>query len=86
MDEIKLKLCPFCGGEAAMIANTVCADAARGESRAWEFGIMCLDCNISLPRRNYRLSVKLDKCGEIVVLQDDREEAAALWNRRADNG
>lgn len=86
MDEIKLKPCPFCGGEAAMIANTGCIEAAHGEYRAWEFCVMCIGCNISLPRRNYRLAVKLDKCGEIVVMQDERKEAADLWNRRADNG
>ena len=86
MDEIKLKPCPFCGGEAAMIANVGCADAASGDFRAWEFCVMCLGCNISLPRRNYHLSVQLGKCGEIVVAQDDRQEAADTWNRRADNG
>lgn len=86
MDELELKPCPFCGGEAAVIANVGCAGAARGDYRAWEFGVVCLDCNISLPRHNYRLSARLAKCGRIVVEQDERQEAADLWNRRADNG
>lgn len=85
MDGIKLKPCPFCGGEAAMIANGACIDATRGEYRAWEFCVMCISCNVSLPRRDYHLSVKLGKCGEIVVMQDERKEAADLWNRRADD-
>lgn len=85
MDKIKLKPCPFCGGEAAVVTNAVAASENCGDYRLWKFGIMCLNCNIALPRRNYQLRVQIDKCGEIIAAQDDRQEAADLWNQRAKN-
>ena len=61
------------------------ADGARVETRTWRFGIACTECNIRLPRSDYRLSVQMGKCGEIKILEDDRQEAADLWNRRAEH-
>ena len=86
MDEIKLKPCPFCGGMSAMFTRVGDADGARGETRMWHFGIGCTECNIRLPRSDYKLAVQMGRCGEIKIMEDDRQEAADLWNRRADNG
>lgn len=62
------------------------ADGARGATRVWHFGIVCTECTIRLPRSDYKLAVQMGRCGEIQILEDDRQEAADLWNRRADNG
>lgn len=86
MDEIKLKPCPFCGGLSAMFTRVGDADGARGETRMWHFGIGCTECNIRLPRSDYKLAVQMGRDGEIHILEDDRQEAADLWNRRAENG
>ena len=62
------------------------ADGARGETRMWHFGIGCTECNIRLPRSDYKLSVQMGRDGEIHILEDDRQEASDLWNRRAEHG
>lgn len=86
MDESELKPCPFCGDQAAMFTRVGDADGVRGETRVWYFGIGCTECGVALPRRNYKLVVQMGRCGGIKILDDDRQEAADLWNRRADNG
>lgn len=86
MDEIKLKPCPFCGGVSAIFTRVGDADGARRDTRMWHFGIGCTECNIRLPRSDYKLAVQMGRDGEIHILEDDRQEAADLWNRRAENG
>lgn len=86
MDDTQLKPCPFCGGMSEMFTRVGDVDGTRGETRVWHFGIGCTKCGIRLPRSNYKLSVQMGRCGGIQILEDDRQEAADLWNRRADNG
>lgn len=86
MDEIKFKPCPFCGGEAIFFPKSSCPIAATGLTRKWEFGVGCLACGIALPKTTYSFSVQMTKDGGIDVIEDDRQEAADTWNRRADNG
>ena len=86
MDEIKLKPCPFCGKEAAFFSKCCCSKAATGLTRKWEFGVGCLACGIALPNTSYSFSLQMAKDGSIRYIDDDRQEAADTWNRRADNG
>ena len=86
MSEIKLEACPFCGHEAIFDIKDGCSYAASGVTRAWEFGVRCPACNVSLPKTTYRLAVQVSKHGEIDIIKDDRQEAADAWNKRADDG
>ena len=86
MTDIELRPCPFCGAQAAMFTRVGDADGVRGETRVWHFGIGCTECNVRLPRSDYKLSVQMGRCGGIQILEDDRQEAADVWNRRAGNG
>ena len=83
MDEIKLKPCPFCGGEAEyfIVENCSC-----GTARGWKFGIHCTKCMVSLPMRDFMLTMDLYSNGELVAKKDERQKAADMWNRRADHG
>lgn len=56
MSEIKLKPCPFCGGEAKIIG-------AIG-------AVFCARCT---------------ECGAETQSELSEQQAAELWNRRADN-
>lgn len=82
MDEIKLKPCPFCGGEAEFFAMRHYDKCTK---RGWDFGIHCVDCMVALPKADFSILADLACSGEIVLDQDEREKAAQMWNRRADN-
>lgn len=79
---VDLVLCPFCGGEVMFFPKCSCPNAASGLTRSWEFGVGCLVCGIALPKSTYRFSVQMTKDGSIDVIEDDRQEAADVWNRR----
>ena len=79
---VDLVLCPFCGGEVIFFPKCSCPNAASGLTRSWEFGVGCLVCGIALPKSTYRFSVQMTKDGSIDVIEDDRQEAADVWNRR----
>ena len=83
MEKIKLKPCPFCGGEAEyfIVENFSCST-----TRGWTFGIHCTECMVSLPIRDFVLAVDLYSNGEFVAKKDERQKDADMWNRRADHG
>ena len=81
MSEIKLKPCPFCGGEAQFITESY---KSSHYDAGFNFTIQCQGCYTRLPQE-YSLSVKLDAEGCIIITGDGRKDAAAAWNRRADN-
>ena len=81
MSEIKLKPCPFCGGEAQFITKSY---KSSHYDAGFNFTIQCQGCYTRLPQE-YSLSVKLDAEGYIIITGDGRKDAAAAWNRRADN-
>lgn len=83
MDEIKLKPCPFCGGEAVYIIDK---NYIRCTAHEWQFGIKCTNCMVELPVRDFIVTVGMKSNGEIVFTKDDRKKAADMWNRRAENG
>lgn len=82
MPEIKLKPCPFCGGEATYIINN---NYEHRTTHGWTFGIKCKNCMAELPVRDFIVTVDLESNGEIVFAKDDREKAARMWNRRAEH-
>ncbi len=82
MDEIKLKPCPFCGGEAVYIIDK---NYIRFTEHTWQFGIKCTNCMVELPVRDFIVTVDMNSNGEIVFTKDEREKAADMWNRRAEH-
>ena len=44
MPEIKLKPCPFCGGEAKIVQTMPCGN------RTYSFFASCLVCGVEMPR------------------------------------
>lgn len=79
----KLKLCPFCGGEAKVVVSST--EYGKGIV-GWRFGVECQDCPVRLTRIDYELSIRLSGTGEIETIVDERDEAAAAWNRRPIDG
>jgi Lar family restriction alleviation protein len=78
-----LKSCPFCGGQARFVCK---CNISHGDFRGWEFSISCIKCNATIPKTNYRLMVKLDENGNIVLVgEDERNKAIDAWNRRTHN-
>ncbi|MDO5785566.1 MAG: Lar family restriction alleviation protein [Eubacteriales bacterium] len=77
----ELKPCPFCGGEA--IISTSSHDSSH-YCVGFVFGIECTECGIQLPGR-FKVEFSLRDDGEINILNDERQTAAGLWNRRAKN-
>ena len=89
MDEIKLKPCPFAGekrGRSEFLSNEYLDQCGSWLTRKWEFGVGCLACSIALQKTTYSFSVQMTKDGGIEFIEDDRQEAADTWNRRAEHG
>lgn len=80
---MKLKPCPFCGGEAKFLVKTY---REHGVSRGYNFGIYCTGCNLTTPRINYGIDLRLSDYGEIEFINDERQEAVEAWNRRVTDG
>jgi Lar family restriction alleviation protein len=70
MDEIKLKPCPFCGGEAMLTTNLY----------AGIVYIQCKCCTAMVGRKRKIVSSMIGK--EYFV---NKEEAIEAWNRRAEH-
>lgn len=78
MDELKLKNCPFCGGEAE---RSFCM---------WtdEYCVHCNDCGarITVYCRKRKHKDDLKPCLYIEDYDDARHVVTELWNRRTANG
>ena len=79
----ELKKCPFCGGRAIVVQTTY---GTRDGSACLGFEIRCVRCLAKAPSSHGVVLVKLDDNGELRIWKDDRIEAMAAWNRRADDG
>lgn len=80
---VELKPCPFCGARATVVQNTY---GTRDRSACLGFEIRCVRCLATAPNGHGVVLVKLDENGELSAWKDDRIEAMAAWNRRADDG
>lgn len=80
MGEMKLKRCPFCGGEAEYL-QTDCNTADRHLAVMY-FRICCHKCNASPDDAYGRVEVMLTTGGELAIISDDRPSAEKAWNRR----
>lgn len=76
-----LKNCPFCGNKAIFRTNTT---VIHGVESVFKFGIYCQKCKATLPYEPYQLDLKLDACGELEIINDERPTAIKAWNRRAE--
>lgn len=77
----KLKPCPFCGNEAKFEQTS--HGTTDSSSVRIGFRIMCVKCGATAPRANGSIAINLGHLGELNCWKDDREDAAACWNRRA---
>lgn len=80
MSEIKLKPCPFCGGEAVFVITT---HSSSHHDVRFNFSIQCSGCYTRLPK-DYSLTLRLDTDGNILTTSDGRKSAEEAWNRRRD--
>lgn len=80
--KIKLKPCPFCGGYARFKTFSLNSNSS---SVGFKFEISCEKCRVSLPKI-YETNLSLTDSGRINAINDERENAARDWNRRADDG
>lgn len=76
-DQIKLKPCPFCGGEAHFRCRS---NKSSHYEVGFEFEIACT-CGMKLPNW-FEIEFCLSEDGEISIKKDEREKAIAAWNRR----
>ena len=79
MEGIKLRPCPFCGGEAKF---HVISYKSSHHGVGFAFNILCKECGTRC-QKFYEMELSLDRYGELKTLCDGREEAAAAWNQRA---
>ena len=78
MKNIKLRDCPFCGGNA--IFETRSTMASYGNSGI-TFTVKCSKCGVEAPVQHVpEIKIKLWEDGQIQVVEDDRVYAANAWN------
>ena len=77
---ISLKPCPFCGNKAVF---SVVETRSGGGQVSLVYTIRCNRCVIAQTQRAHT-DIRLSEAGEIVLIDDQRDEVAELWNRRAD--
>ena len=72
MADVKLKPCPFCGGEATLFKDNYN-----------RFGIMCENCNLYL---GIELECDEELFDGWRARIETPDEVVEAWNRRAENG
>ena len=79
---IKLKPCPFCGGNAEFKTDSM--NAYDGKLSV-KFHIECRDCHSSFPACYEYININLDTNGELDLLADNRQKAIDAWNKRPES-
>ena len=78
-----LKPCPFCGGAARIIMKSGGYSGNPTTIRN-EYVAGCEDCHIFTPPCNSKIWI--DENGVLHPDKNGADDAAQLWNRRADDG
>lgn len=78
MSEIKLLPCPFCGGKGTF---TKISNKSDHYCVGFGFKVECEDCGVELPNK-YNVRLSLTEEGKINMLEDERGDAASVWNLR----
>ncbi|MBQ1789029.1 MAG: Lar family restriction alleviation protein [Oscillospiraceae bacterium] len=76
-----LKPCPFCGGKASIIQKTG-AYTGNPATILNEYVVGCRECAIYTPTQNSK--IWQDHEGVVHVDRNGVEDAARIWNRRAE--
>ena len=79
----ELKPCPFCGSRAIAKARSY-GTYNTSDALLIRFEIRCEKCNAMRDGTYGEIYICLSDTGELDVFRDDRENAIAAWNRRAD--
>lgn len=82
MDEIKLKPCPFCGGEPYFYTKSIGEESG---ALSFYFRIACRRCQTSPNNAYGDIKIHLLDNGELSISPDDRKKVAAEWNRRVND-
>jgi Lar family restriction alleviation protein len=77
-NEIKLKPCPFCGGNAELHENVVYADYAQ----QGHFYVSCNNCGA----RTAEIILRPYFYGDNPMIEGHRKKVCDLWNRRCCDG
>ena len=80
----ELKQCPFCGNKPYFKQFST---AYSDSSKSAEFKIHCDTCGYDFGKLyTFKIEFDLESDNGVKVVSDGRLDAAAAWNRRADNG
>lgn len=81
MDEIKLKPCPFCGGDAEIRMEST-GKNVQGELNA-QYRIWCKRCGCSGSIHRFNVSVHFAYGGHVIIDNFEKQNAIDAWNTRA---
>lgn len=80
MDEIKLKPCPFCGGDAEILMES------RGtnghDELSVKYRIRCKHCGCSGSIHRFNIVVRLAYGGDAITDNSEKQKAIDAWNTR----
>lgn len=80
---IKLKPCPFCGGEAIFVVNS---NISSKHCVGFNYYIKCSSCGCTPIKKDAEMDIFLDRDGEVKITDVcivARESMIAVWNTRA---
>lgn len=79
----ELKNCPFCGSRAVVKLRSY-GTYNTSDASLIRFEVRCEKCNAIRDGSYGEIYIRLLDTGELDAYRDDRENAIAAWNRRAE--
>jgi hypothetical protein len=79
---IKLKPCPFCGGEATFVVNT---NISSNYCIGFNYYIKCSSCDCTPIKKDAEMHIFLDRDGEVKLTDESivtRKSIIDAWNTR----